>query len=136
MITQARFLLLVVSLFPGLLFASENKSGPACCRERAACCKAGGTSCRQMAEPAAATKEPVKSHPLRGVIVSVNAERAELTVKHEAIPGVMRAMTMVFKVDAATAQGVREGEAITANMARIDGEWWLFDVRRVPGQSQ
>jgi hypothetical protein len=41
--------------------------------------------------------EPAKRHPLRGVITAVHAERSALMVKHEQIPGVMRAMTMLFR---------------------------------------
>jgi Cu/Ag efflux protein CusF len=122
MITRYRFLLIVLGFAPAVLLATEKNCGCACCKGREVCC------C-QPAEPSAA--EPAKSHPLRGVIVAVNPERAELTVKHEAIPGVMRAMTMVFRVDAATTQVVRTGQAITARMMRVADEWWLKDVKAV-----
>jgi len=82
---------------------------------------------------AASTKpaEAVKRHPLRGVITAVYIERSSLMVKHEEIPGVMRAMTMLFKVDDATLKSAQKGQAITAMMSRQGDEWWLHDVKRV-----
>lgn len=95
------------------------------------CCRAG----QEMA-PTAAGEKPkgdsaAKRHPLRGVIVAVHADTSELRVKHEAIPGVMRAMTMMFKVDPATIQTAKAGQTITAQMSREDGNWWLHDVKVV-----
>ena len=39
-----------------------------------------------------------RSHALRGQIVSIDRPRGEVTVRHDAIPGFMSAMTMPFKV--------------------------------------
>jgi Cu/Ag efflux protein CusF len=50
-------------------------------------------------------------------------------VKHEAIPGYMPAMTMLFKVDAATLQAAAKGQAITGTLVERDGEFWLEDVK-------
>ncbi len=85
----------------------------------------------QLAQPA-----PVKSHPLRGVVTKVQPESATLMVKHEAIPGVMRAMTMLFKVDPEVIGRVKLGETITAKMSRVNDEWRLDDVRVVPTESK
>jgi Cu/Ag efflux protein CusF len=75
--------------------------------------------------------ENVKRHPLRGVITAVYPERASIMVKHEEIPGVMRAMTMLFRVDDATLKSVQKGQTITAMMSRQADEWWLHDVKVV-----
>ncbi len=72
---------------------------------------------------------PAARHPLRGVITGVLAEKSALIVKHEEIPGVMRAMTMMFKVDAATLKSAKEGQAITGMLAREADGWWLHDVK-------
>lgn len=76
---------------------------------------------------------PVKAepagHPLRGVIVKVMNDREALLVKHEEIPGVMRAMTMVLKVDAATLAAAKTGTAITGTLLKLEDGWWLRDVR-------
>ncbi len=80
---------------------------------------------------AAAQKAPEagKRHPLKGVVVAVDANLSALRVKHEEIPGVMRAMTMLFKVDDATLKALKAGDEITALMARENGEWRLYDVK-------
>ena len=84
------------------------------------------------AESAPAEKtDAVKRHPLRGVVKGILPDRSALLVKHENVPGVMPAMTMIFKVDAATLQTVNEGDAITGLMSRQGNTWVLEDVKRV-----
>lgn len=78
------------------------------------------------------TSSPTQRHPLKGVITAVDANLSAIRVKHEEIPGVMRAMTMLFKVDAATLKSVKSGDAITAQMTREEGEWRLYEVKVVP----
>lgn len=81
---------------------------------------------------AAETKPAEKAdarHPLRGVITSVRAEDSAFMVKHEEIPGVMRAMTMMFKVDAATLKAFKAGDAITGLMSRQGRNWVLEEVK-------
>lgn len=72
-----------------------------------------------------------KRHALKGVVTRILAERSALMVKHEEIPGVMRAMTMMFKVDAATLKAAKEGQALTGLMSRQNGEWILEEVKWV-----
>ena len=86
------------------------------------------------AAPAAAPAEKsteVKRHALRGVITAIITDRSAVMVKHEDIPGVMKAMTMMFKVDPATLKSVKEGDTITALMSRQNNTWVLEDVKRV-----
>ncbi|MBL9201368.1 MAG: copper-binding protein [Opitutaceae bacterium] len=68
-------------------------------------------------------------HPLRGVITSVMADQSAFMVKHEEIPGVMRAMTMMFKVDEATFKAFKAGDAITGLMSRQGRNWVLENVK-------
>lgn len=86
--------------------------------------------------PAAVTTAPAapKKHPLRGVITGIMADRSALLVKHEAIPGVMRAMTMMFRVDPATLAAAKEGQAITGLMSRQGDAWVLEDVKPAPAK--
>lgn len=74
-----------------------------------------------------------KRHPLKGVVVSVLAEKSALLVKHEEVPGVMKAMTMLLKVDAATLKSpaAQKGAAITGLLVRKDDGWWLEEVAAV-----
>ncbi len=78
--------------------------------------------------PAEAPAAP-KRHPLRGVITSVNAEKSAFMVKHEEIPGVMRAMTMMFQVDATALKTFKVGDPITGLMSRQSTGWLLEDVK-------
>jgi Cu/Ag efflux protein CusF len=76
--------------------------------------------------------DAIKRHALRGVVTRVETERSALMVKHEEIPGVMRAMTMMFRVDAATLAAVKPGDAITGLMSRQGPAWVLEEVKVVP----
>jgi Cu/Ag efflux protein CusF len=71
----------------------------------------------------------IKRHPLKGVITAVVADKSALMIKHEEIPGVMRAMTMMFKVDAATLKAAKEGRALTGLMSRQGDSWVLEEVK-------
>jgi Cu/Ag efflux protein CusF len=68
-------------------------------------------------------------YELRGVVVSVDAAKGTVTANHEAIPGVMKAMTMPFKADAATIRALAPGQQFLGRMEDRDADWWLFDVR-------
>ena len=122
---KKRFLFSALLAFAPTYAASSAKNcGCECCKGKAVCCCVTET-------PAAAATETVKRHPLRGVITAVYLERAAIMVKHEEIPGVMRAMTMLFRVDEATLKAAQKGQTITAMMSRQADEWWLHDVKFV-----
>lgn len=97
-------------------------------------CECGGdkSATAPTATPAAAaeTAKPAteQGHPLRGVIVDVLSARQALLVHHEEIPGVMREMTMLLKVDAPTLAAAQKGAAITATLVRKTDGWWLENV--------
>ena len=83
------------------------------------------------APPSAKAGDAAQRHPLKGVVTAVDADQSALRVKHEDVPGVMRAMTMQFKVDAATLKSVKPGDAITAMLMQEGSEYWLRDVKVV-----
>lgn len=85
--------------------------------------------------PASADKPATASHPLSGIVVEVRRERSALLVKHEEIPGVMRAMTMLLKVDGPVLDQVKAGDTIKAKLSRRDDAWWLHAVTVVPPKS-
>jgi Cu/Ag efflux protein CusF len=61
-------------------------------------------------------------------------ERQALLVRHEEIPGFMRAMTMMLRVDDATLAAAQKDDAITATIYRdTEGRWALRDVKRGQG---
>ena len=82
-------------------------------------------------KPATSPKsaEPAKRYPVRGVVMGILPEKAALLVKHEEIPGVMRAMTMMFKVDPTTLKNAKEGQSISGALARESDGWWLHEVK-------
>jgi Cu/Ag efflux protein CusF len=114
---------LPAALSAGDLPADKSKNcGCACCKGKEVCC------CNT---EKTAADQPV-THPLKGVIMDVMPEKNALLVKHEAVPGVMRAMTMMFKVEPAVLGQVKRDDAITARMAKRDDGWWLTEVEVVP----
>lgn len=84
-----------------------------------------------------ADDDALKRHPLKGVVIDVLAGKSALLVKHEEIPGVMKAMTMLLTVDAPTLKSpaATKGTAITGQLVRKAGDWWLEDVKVVTPQS-
>jgi Cu/Ag efflux protein CusF len=119
-----KILFSLLATLPAVIAAPARNCGCDCCKGKEVCCCVS-----EMA--ASKSAEAVKRHPLRGVITAVYVERSSLMVKHEEIPGVMRAMTMLFKVDEATLKLAQTGQAITAMMSRQGDEWWLHDVKTV-----
>jgi protein SCO1/2 len=84
--------------------------------------KSASTPSTPAASAAAAT------YPLRGVITELLPAQSELMVKHEDIPGFMPAMTMLFKVDAATFKAAAKGQTIAATLYKQGDDFWLRDV--------
>jgi protein SCO1/2 len=59
----------------------------------------------------------IKTFPIRGKIVSVDAEKGSIMLDHEAIPGFMEAMTMSYKLkDASLVSELHPGDRITAKL--------------------
>ena len=77
----------------------------------------------------AADQPAPTSHPLTGVVVEVRRDRQALLVKHEEIRGVMRAMTMLLKVEAPVLEQVKAGDAIQARLSRREDGWWIHEVK-------
>ena len=119
---------LVLPLLSHAAEASKN-CGCACCKGKEVCCCHSGD---EKPEAKADAAPAPKLHPLKGVVMDVMAEKSALIVKHEEIPGVMRAMTMMFRVDADVLTRVKKGDAITAQMGRDENNKWILrDVQVV-----
>jgi protein SCO1/2 len=58
----------------------------------------------------------VKHYPLTGEVVAVDLPHHQLTVAHDAVEGLMGAMTMEFAVSAGDAASVHQGEHIRAEL--------------------
>lgn len=87
-------------------------------------CRPAACDCAAPPAQPAAAGAPTR-HPVRGVVMDVLPAQQSLLVKHEAIPGVMAAMTMLFKVDAPTLAAAQKGRPLTGEIFQRDGDWWL-----------
>jgi Cu/Ag efflux protein CusF len=75
--------------------------------------------------------EPTRGFPLRGQVLSVHADRQQITIKHEDIEGLMPGMTMTFPVASAELLRGREpGELIYATLELTGTEARLTKIER------
>jgi Cu/Ag efflux protein CusF len=125
---KIRLLLSLLTLAAALRAADEKAKncGCDCCQGAKTCCCYTETAAAD--KPAVPAEQP-KSHPVKGVIMGIMTEKTALLVKHEEVPGVMRAMTMMFKVEPAVLEKVQRGDAIKALMSRRADGWWLHEVK-------
>lgn len=78
---------------------------------------------------ACACSSEKRSYPLAGQVVAVNAERQELTIKHDDIRGFMPAMTMPFKVRSAGEFGRwKPGDVIRATLVIEETTGYLEEL--------
>lgn len=120
----ALLLLSTAALFAGEKSADKSKNcGCGCCKGKDTCC------CNTEASADTAKPDTAKRYPLKGVIVDILAERSALLVKHEEIPGYMKAMTMLLKVEETTLKAVKKGQPITGTLVEKADGFWLEDVQ-------
>ncbi len=67
-------------------------------------------------------------HPLRGEVTRVLEDRKLVMVRHEEIPGFMKAMTMAFTVPEADWPTLTPGTFLTATLYGSRGKWRLEDI--------
>jgi protein SCO1/2 len=74
----------------------------------------------------------VRRYEVRGQVTDVQSSRMEMTLKHDAIPGFMDAMTMPFKVrDARELQDRRPGDLVTATLVVGDDQAYLTGIAKI-----
>jgi protein SCO1 len=84
----------------------------------------------------AACRPPARQYELRGVVVSVDAARQEITIKHEDIPRFMPGMTMPFKVrDRRLLEGRVPGDLVRATLVVQDADAYLRTLERTGSAS-
>ena len=72
-----------------------------------------------------------RSYAAQGVVEKVGADRHEVTIHHEAIPGYMMEMTMDFPVeDAAELEGIVPGDKVTFTLVVGKDRAWVKNVHR------
>ena len=78
-------------------------------------CKQAGNGAASEAGSTAAGE--IKTFPIRGKVVSVDAAKGSIVLDHEAVPGFMEAMTMSYKLkDAGIISELHPGDRITAKL--------------------
>jgi Cu/Ag efflux protein CusF len=119
-----RLLSLVLLLLAAPFSASAAECTCAECKRGEACQCGPACQCAAQTE-----KSDVQLHPLVGVVRDVVTDRQALLVKHEEIPGFMKAMTMLLRVEPEVLSRVKKGDAIKAQLGRdAEGKWFLRDV--------
>ncbi|HWA84698.1 MAG TPA: SCO family protein [Opitutus sp.] len=110
-----------------------NKSGgrrAACARGRAALVAASVLLLAGCARKKPSTRAPDGTrYPLQGEVVSVDTKRNVMVVHHEALEGLMPAMTMEFAVSPGDAANAKPGEHIRAQLVpQKTGDWRLEEI--------
>lgn len=73
-----------------------------------------------------ASNVPNGVYEIRGSVVGVDVPRRMVEINHEAIPGVMPAMTMPYEVaDVALLQGLAAGDRVHGTL-RVDGRGYVI----------
>jgi len=74
---------------------------------------------------------PSKAYPIRGQVLAVHADRQQITIRHEDIPGYMPGMTMTFPVSKPELLAGREpGELVVATLEVADALGRLTTIER------
>lgn len=91
-----------------------------------------GTACSRSENRTGANAESPSGvgprYPLHGEIVAINREHKTLTISHEAIPGLMPAMTMEFRAADGDLASVKSGERIRAELVRQGDDFHLEKI--------
>ena len=72
--------------------------------------------------------DSIRRFPLTGTVAGHDGSPSRVVVAHDAVPGLMPAMSMPFEVVGA-APALREGDRIVATLAVTTSRSWLEDVR-------
>jgi protein SCO1/2 len=100
---------------------------------------AGGlvSACRRAESTGGADAGAVKRYPFHGVVRDVKNGGKDIMVEHDAVPGFMGAMTMLFPLHAASevARSLTPGDTIDATLVVEESRYWLEGIRRRPGSS-
>ena len=84
--------------------------------------------CQKAAE---APKNNDKVYDVKAKVVSVDGEKRTVTLDHEDIPGLMKAMTMTFPVeDAKMLESIKPGDQVQGRLKVKSGENVITELRK------
>jgi protein SCO1/2 len=76
--------------------------------------------------------EESRKYELRGQVIGIQSSRNEITIKHDAVPGLMDGMTMPFTVrDVKELKGRMPGDLVTATLVVSDGAAHLEGITKI-----
>src|ERR1017187_2447751 len=88
--------------------------------------------CKPEKPVSVAENPPAKTFDARGIVRQISPDRHSATIKHEAIPGYMGAMTMDFTVkETNELNGISPDDEITFKLAVTENDSWIEGVRFV-----
>jgi protein SCO1/2 len=82
-----------------------------------------------------ATRRTDNEYDVRGKVVGLNPDKPAVTLDHEDIPGLMKAMQMEFAVaDARLLEGVKVGDHVQGRLKKADSGYVItrLEKRTVP----
>ncbi len=78
-----------------------------------------------------APKDQDKVYDVKAKVVSVDIEKKTVTLDHEDIPGLMKAMTMTFPVDdAKLLESIKPGDQVHGRLRVKSGENVITELRK------
>ncbi|MEO5961148.1 MAG: sialidase family protein [Opitutaceae bacterium] len=80
--------------------------------------------------------EQLQGDPIRGTIAEVLPAAGTVRVRHFEVPGIFAAGTREFKVPPPMLAVLPATGQFIGRVERRESEWWLFDVRVIPGPSR
>ncbi len=78
-----------------------------------------------------ATKEQAKVYDVKAKVVAVDLDKKTVTLDHEDIPGLMKAMEMKFPVEVAKIlEGIKPGDAVEGKLQVKSGTNTITELRK------
>jgi len=72
-----------------------------------------------------------KTYDVKGKVVAVDVEKKEVTLDHEEIPGLMKAMKMPFAVESAKVlEGIKTGDQVHGRLKVKDGKNTIIELMK------
>src|SRR5262249_36341502 len=87
--------------------------------------------CQQGPTDRQPTAETAKEYDVKGKVVDVAADRQAVTLDHEDIPGLMKGMTMKFRVaDPKVLEGIQAGDAVGGRLKVQAGTYTITQLAK------
>jgi Cu/Ag efflux protein CusF len=81
--------------------------------------------------PGASTTAAAKLYDVKGKVVALDREKKVVTLDHEDIPGLMKAMKMEFSVeDAKVLEGLAPGDSVTGKLKADGGSYVVTSLSK------